>query len=49
MIKYLRMKGVKRFKEAYLVQGRKRYVKVAGKADIEERWRNPSLNDSIKV
>jgi len=43
------MKGVKRFKEAYFGRGRIRYVKVAGKADVDEMPRNPSLNGCNKV
>jgi len=43
------MKGVKRFKEGYFGRGRIRYVKVAGRADIDERSRNPILNGSNKV
>jgi hypothetical protein len=43
------MKDVKRSKEAYLGRGRISHVKMAGKADVDERSRNPSLNDSNKV
>jgi hypothetical protein len=43
------MEGVKRFKEAYLGRGRISYVKMAGKANEDERSRNPSLSGSNKV